>query len=476
MRGLPPVDCSFRVRRWDAVVLGSALPGLIAAIRLGMRGHRVLILEEDAAALEFPGLRDPFMMAGSGSDGVLGSCLKALEIPLIDRRRIRAAFPAYQVALPRARVDVGDADRTVEELGAWNLSPEETARDLVASLQEGSDAQQRRLLNAKNRAGSRRFPRLSRRRPALPRQPAAHSNRRDSIAADPIGRAVAEASSLAAFCDAQLRALSDFAEIEPPANIRTRLLGAALGGAAEINEGHRWLRDLLNQRIASLYGETRRIRGAFRLVSAGNQPAIELERTPEVCAGRALLINAPLPALRDAISMGPIPELLKGPSASHRRLSVHLRGPHRALPEGMAARVIRVGDLAEKISGTNLIRMRVFENPDGIDPADLVASAVVPIDMPADAARDEIESGVASLFPLGREGWVRVDPQAPTWDRDEFLADPRGGGSGSAGVSLRPLSRTPAYVLDRWEYGALGFEGDLLLGWHAGDAVASDLA
>jgi len=161
MRGLPPVDCSFRVRRWDAVVLGSALPGLIAAIRLGMRGHRVLILEEDAAALEFPGLRDPFMMAGSGSDGVLGSCLKALEIPLIDRRRIRAAFPAYQVALPRARVDVGDADRTVEELGAWNLSPEETARDLVASLQEGSDAQQRRLLNAKNRAGSRRFPRLS---------------------------------------------------------------------------------------------------------------------------------------------------------------------------------------------------------------------------------------------------------------------------------------------------------------------------
>ena len=101
MRGLPPIGCSFRVRRWDAVVLGSALPGLIAAIRLGMRDHRVLILEEDAAAVAYPGMREPFMMAGSGSDGVLGSCLKALEIPLIDRRRIRAAFPAYQVALPR---------------------------------------------------------------------------------------------------------------------------------------------------------------------------------------------------------------------------------------------------------------------------------------------------------------------------------------------------------------------------------------
>ena len=475
MRGLPPIGSSFRVRRWDAVVLGSALPGLVAAIRLGMRGLRVLILEEDAAAAAYPGMREPFMMAGSGSDGVLGSCLKALEIPLIDRRRIRAAFPAYQVALPRSRVDVGDADRTAEELEAWDLSPEETARNLVASLREGSEAQQRALLAAEFYTGSRRLPRFSRRVPSLPQRPEVRPNRRDQVA-DPIGRAVAEASPLAAFCAAQLRALSDFAEIEPPTAIRTRLLGAALGGAAEIAEGHRWLRELLDQRIASLYGETRRLRGAFRLVSAGNQPAIEFERTPEVCAGRALLINAPLPALRDAIAKGPIPDLLKGPAASHQRLSVHLRGPHRVLPEGIAARVIRIGNLSEKISGTNLIRLRIFENPDGIDPANLVASAVVPIDASVDAVRDEIESGVASLFPLGREGWVRVASPTPLWDRDEFLADPHGEGSWPAKIPLRPVSRTPAYVLDRWKLGALGFEGDLLLGWRAGDAIASDLA
>jgi hypothetical protein len=440
-----------------------------------MRGLRVLILEEDAAAVAYPGMREPFMMAGSGSDGVLGSCLKALEIPLIDRRRIRAAFPAYQVALPRARVDVGDADRTAEELEAWDLSREEIARDLVASLREGSAAQQRTLLNAQICTDSKRIPRLSRRVPSPPQEREGHPNRRDRIA-DPIGRAVAESNPLAAFCDAQLRALSDFAEIEPPTSVRTRLLGAALGGAAEIAEGHRWFRDLLNQRIASLYGEIRQLRGAFRLVSAGNQPAIELDRSPEVCAGRALLINAPLPALRDVIPKGPIPELLKGPAASHRRLSVHLRGPHRALPEGMAARVIRIGNLSEKISGTNLIRLRVFENPDGIDPVDLVASAVVPIDAKVDAVRDEIESGVANLLPLGREGWVRVASQAPLWDRDEFLADPRSEGGWLAGVSLRPISRAPAYVLDRWRLGGLGFEGDLLLGWRAGDAIASDLS
>jgi len=475
MRGLPPVGSTFRVRRWDAVVLGSALPGLVAAIRLGMQGLRVLIVEEDAAAVAYPGMREPFLMAGDGSDGVLGSCLKALGIPLIDRRRIRTTFPAYQVAMPKARVDVGDADRTAEELQAWNLLPEATARDLVASLREGSEVQQRTLLNAEIYAAGRRVPRLARKLPPLPRRPEVDPKSGDSIA-DPVGRAVAGADSLAAFCGAQLRALSDFAEREPPAAVRTRLLGAALGGAAETTEGHRWLRDLLDQRIASLYGEVRQLRGGFRLVSAGNQPAIEFERASEVCAGRALLINAPLPALRDAITEGPTPELLKGPAASHRRLSVHLRGPHRALPEGMASRVIWVGNLSAKISGTNVIRLRVFENADGRDPVDLVASAVVPIDAAVDTARDEIEAGVASLFPLGREGWGRVAAQSPLWDRDEFLADPRGEGGWSSGVPLRPISRIPAYVLNRWKLAALGFEGDLLLGWRAGDAIASDLA
>jgi len=463
------------VRRWDAVVLGSALPGLVAAVRLGMRGLRVLILEEDAAAAAYPGLREPFLMPGSGSEGVLGSCLKALEIPLIDRRRIRAAFPAYQVALPRARVDVGDADRTAEELEAWELAPQATARDLVDSLHEGSELQQSALLAAEIYAGGRRASRMSRRSSAPPRAPEAPPSRRDR-SADSIGRATSEGGPLAAFCNAQLRALSDFAELEPPANHRTRLLGAALGGAAEIAEGGRWLRDLLDRRIASLYGELRRLRGAFRLVSAGNQPAVEFERRPEVCAGRALLINAPLPALRDFVARGPIPDLLKGPPASHRRLSVHLRGPQRALPQGMAARVIRIGNPSEKLAGTNLIRLRVFENPDGVDPIDLVASAVVPIDAPIEAAREAIEAGVASLLPLGREGWVRVVYEEPRWDRDGFLADPPGGGSRLAGIPLRPIPRAPAYVLDRSKLGALGFEGDLLLGWRAGDAIASDLA
>src|SRR3972149_5623246 len=43
-------DAGTRARRGDAIVLGGALPGLVAAIRLGQRGHRVLVVEEGAAA------------------------------------------------------------------------------------------------------------------------------------------------------------------------------------------------------------------------------------------------------------------------------------------------------------------------------------------------------------------------------------------------------------------------------------------
>ncbi len=64
----------------------------------------------------------------------------------------------------------------------------------------------------------------------------------------------------------------------------------------------------------------------------------------------------------------------------------------------------------------------------------------------------------------------------PLWDRDEFLADPPEHGSWQLRGPLRPISRTPAYVLDRWQLGAWGFDGELLLGWRAGDAIAADLS
>ena len=107
-----------RARRWDVVVLGSSLPGLIAAVRLAMGRLRVLVVEEEAAARQPATVREPFFLAGSGAGGVLDACLRALALPLIDRRRLASESLAYQVVMPDARVDVASPARTAEELVA----------------------------------------------------------------------------------------------------------------------------------------------------------------------------------------------------------------------------------------------------------------------------------------------------------------------------------------------------------------------
>src|SRR3990172_9253215 len=91
-----------RTRRWDAVVLGGALPGLVTAVVLGQRGARVLVLEEEAAARGFPGLREPLILPGAERESILGACLRALGVPLIDQRRVQIDPVGLQVVLPNA--------------------------------------------------------------------------------------------------------------------------------------------------------------------------------------------------------------------------------------------------------------------------------------------------------------------------------------------------------------------------------------
>jgi choline dehydrogenase-like flavoprotein len=150
MRSLPSIEQSGRIRtrRWDAVVLGGALPGLVAAIRLGMNGARVLLLEEAAAVDAFPGIREPFLITGAKSDSVLGRCLRELGIPLIDRQRIGSDPLAYQVAFPDARVDIGEPGRTLEELVSWKFAEPESAKSLLRELAGAAAAERDAMLAA----------------------------------------------------------------------------------------------------------------------------------------------------------------------------------------------------------------------------------------------------------------------------------------------------------------------------------------
>jgi hypothetical protein len=209
MRGLPALaaSASQRTRRWDAVVLGGALPGLIAAVRLGMRGERVLVLEEDAALAAFPGLREPFLMTGGDGGGVLAACLRALGVPLIDRRRLDPDACAYQIVCGRAPRHRRPVSTIKSSSPGRSRRPNGSRAGARARRRGGCGA---RRCCSRGRRSTRRLPlgsagrpraAAARRHPPPARAPAA-------VASAPVG--------LAALFAAQVRALSNLGRARPP--------------------------------------------------------------------------------------------------------------------------------------------------------------------------------------------------------------------------------------------------------------------
>jgi len=469
MRGIsaPSSTAGLRARRWDAIILGGALPGLIAAARLGMDGQRVLVVEEEAATRRHPALREPFHLAGGGSGGILDACLRTLTVPLIDRKKIEPDPLAYQLVLPHARINVGEPRTTAEELVCWGLAKPEEARELVRALLEAAAAERAAMLEASVvRAGGLR---ALARGAGTPR-PARHGRGLPLEVATP-------SAALAPVLEAQVRALSHLAEAIPPPEARARLLGSALeGGSAFLPAAEGELRGLLRRRIQALFGEFRQVGGRFQLVAMGNAPGITVEGSRDVLLGRVLILNAPRSALATALadSGGGAPSFLDAPPPTRRRACVLLRGRRSVLPEGMARRVVCVGDLGQSIDGTNLVMLCVHPSPQGSDTVDLVGSAVVPR-AATGAAEDQIEAAVRALMPFSERVLRRESIPGVQWDED-WPGDPTLGEGWPGDAEIRVSSRPPIYLLPRESMASLGFEGDVLLGWRAGDAIRADVA
>ena len=452
-----------RARRWDAIVVGSALPGLVAAARLCHAGRRVLVLEEERASQTFAPARDPFVLTGAHSGGILAVVLRELSVPLIDVRRIEADPLAYQVIFPEARIDVGNPARTAEELVTWGLAKPDTVQPLLRALGRAAAAERDAMLASPvlRAAGLRRLGRSS-------ASPTRHARGMPAEASDP-------APELVPFFEAQVRALSNLASVDPGPEARARLLGAALEGGARFPTSGHTLRRLLVERIHATHGEVRRVGRGFELVSADGEPGVAPERSTELWLARVLVVNAPRGLLGDALrrSEAGVPGFLDVSLPPRRRLTVHLRTPAEVIPEGMARRVIRVADPAAPLEGANLVTVAV--HPGGGDVCDVLASARVEGSDDRAAREAEIEAAVRHLMPFSAERLTRQATEPPQWDDDGALEDPGNHGGWPAEVDIRISSRPPVYQLPRSALGALGMEGDLLLGWRAGERLVADL-
>ena len=459
-----------RARRWDAVVLGSALPGLVAAARLAVAGQRVLILEEQAAA-EIPGpAREPFFLAGARG-GVLEACLRELNLPLIERRALEPDPVALQVVLPDARVDLGEPQLTADEWVAWGLAKPEPARALVRALANAAAAERVAMESAPVvKAGGLRGLARGSSRPSL------HGR------GLPVEASSAE-GMLAALLDAQVRALSNLGATAPPPEARARLLGLALAGGASFATSELGLRELLLRRIRARHGEIRTLDRPFAFAATGDHPAVAVEGVSELWAGRTLVVNAPAARLGAQLRRWdrPVPGFLaEARPPAHRRVSIQLRCESRFVPEGMARSLVRVLDPDRPAEGTNVVAIARHPRPEGeqdeAHEQDLVASAVVE-DRPESraAVEREIEAALRELMPFCEGRGERVSWRDPGWDDEAALGDPARGEGWPGEVELRASSRPPVQVLPREGVAALGLEGDLLLGWRAGDALAADL-
>ncbi len=451
---------SLRARRWDVLILGSALPGLAAGIRLAAAGHRVLVAEEDATARQPLITREPFHLPGILGGGLLDQALQAFGIPMIERRRLEAREIAYQVLLPELRVDVGERELTARELVAWGLAKPEDARELTHELDRTARAVQEHLAEAPL-LGRASFLGRSAETPGALGLPAAVSE---------------AAGDLGAFFDVQARGLAELADQGPGPESAARLLGAALAGGTGTASVDGGLTALLKRRLESLHAEFRTLGCAFEFVEMSGHPGILRVGPGDVWLGRAVIVNAPAARLAEALRGWdkPVPGFLEAPPASHQELSLHLRALREVVPEALEPRALLTPRESSPLRGP--VRLALHPSSRGSRFVEIVASAVVP----AQASREEtaaaLEAEVRALMPFSEKRLKAAPlPPLPEWDDPQSRRDPDAASAWPSPLAIRSRSRQPVASLPREAVASLGTEGELLFGWRAGDAIRDEL-
>lgn len=486
-----------RRRFYDVVVVGGTLSALATGALLARRGFRVTAVGHGALASSYSlggfTLRRSLSTLCVADTPAFRRVFAELALLPAARRRVSPLSPAWQMVLPRHRVDV-------------HPEPEPMLAELVREFPDLQRPMEDFLLAASR--GNELAGSLFAEEVSWP--PRGFFERRRltrHLRASPFGADGAEGELLDEFAathpfrvlvEAQLRFQSALAPEQLSSLARARLHGLGLRASLAADGGVDELRQMLEEKIQQ-HGGDLRLRDRverFECVD-GAVRGVRVEGTDEVL-GCAFVISsldaeATLRLAHERATKGYSDRLAATVPSLHRYV-INAVLPSEALPVGMGRRIFLVGDPARALLEENLLAIEVSP-ADALGHSTITASALLPrtsVDEGAhylEQLRARVLGRLRALVPFFDENWLLIDSPhdgvAAVDRRLQLGAAPRPEGPEAMTTldhhpSLGPLrlfgvpSKTPVagvFTVNRQSMPALGLEGELLTALSVAEAI-----
>jgi phytoene dehydrogenase-like protein len=359
---------------FDVAIIGNELAGLTAGALLVKRGFQVVVIDVENARLQvkrdgytlrpFPGL-----FYGFGQGQVFSDIFLELGIPFLEKKRFQMAQPAYQVAMPEARVDI------VQGREEWTkLLHSEFGADAGGLLN---------MLNEMDRYNSLLRRLLTHEQMIYP--PATLREKwRINRACSDLGADFKEgirldynefldsfhlSATTRAFLDAQYYFLAPVFPDNPSLFFASFIFSYINKGIFNVEGGLRVLEDICKERISSYRGQLQRA-GEIESVDFGRVNEIQLGGVKEPVRAKKLLVCTDVGAFLEKFAAkslkGAFRERLQAPPPRRHTFTLFVAIDGRVAPVGMRENVILLTDPSKSVSSDNLafVSISPTDNPD----------------------------------------------------------------------------------------------------------------
>lgn len=402
---------------YEVVVVGASLASLAAGALLARRGFRVAVIGQNTRlrTYEYEGLtlRRDLACVGFLDAPAFRRVMTELALLPAVRRRAQAPEPAWQVVLPRQRLDLyTDPERRLAELDREFPEVHRPVEDFYANLTR-ANASLDKVFGADVAWPPGGF---FERRAA--RKAAGDGNfGADGLKGDVFAEFAAD-HPFRTFVDAQARFAGALDPDRMTPIARTRLHASGMRGVFLSEGGVDGLRRLLEERIQQHGGDVRLRDETDRVnLRRGRVESVMLTGTDEVL-GCGYLITSLDAAAAQRLTGQPasrayaIKQLAVRPR--YYRYVLNVAVPADAIPVGMAQRVFFVADLARPLAEENLLAVECAA-PDAQGRVVITACALLP--------RSAVEEGDAYLHRVRGRVMAALGELVPFLDRHVLVID-----------------------------------------------------